>query len=319
MHVRSASLRSRSATLVSEAIRPILKRPGSAVVHSVFRSAINLETAGALVTLADAGVGPLPNGLIVDLGPDARRVGIRPGTRVVFEDRAILFPDAGIAIDLRIARRWDPRLPWHRAAGLAAAGHWRQAAARRRRLVAVAAALLPGARIGLGELMPADGTATDGMILRVARPALERLEMALRIGDVGAAGHAARGLVGLGPGLTPSGDDALVGVAAAACALGGPGAAGFLRPIVADAAVRTTMVGATFLRHAAQGQFAERLHRLLPALLAEDDRPLGPAIDAALAWGASSGADTLVGVLLGLDAIAGVGQAAGVSRDQVAA
>ena len=63
---------------------------------------------------------------------------------------------------------------------------------------------------------------------------------------------------------------------------------------------------ATLLRHAAAGEFAERLHTLLAALLGPDDGTISTAIDRATAWGATSGTDSLVGVLIGLDVAAGV-------------
>ena len=123
-------------------------------------------------------------------------------------------------------------------------------------------------------------------------------------GDSTAAANAATGLIGLGPGLTPSGDDVLVGVEAALHALGSP-SAGFLALAVGDVEVRTTALAATLLRHAAAGEFAERLHTLLAALLGSDDEQIAAAVDRAVAWGATSGTDCLVGVLVGLDVAAG--------------
>ena len=128
---------------------------------------------------------------------------------------------------------------------------------------------------------------------------------ALESGDRRAAADVATHLIGLGPGLTPSGDDALVGIEAALHALDSP-MAGFLSLAVDDVEDRTTALAATLLRHAAAGEFAERLHTLLGALLGPDDGTISTAIDRATAWGATSGTDTLVGVLIGLDLAAGV-------------
>ncbi len=114
----------------------------------------------------------------------------------------------------------------------------------------------------------------------------------------------ARGLLGLGEGLTPSGDDALVGIEAALHALDHP-LAGFLGAALDDVDARTTAVAATLLRHAASGEFAERLHVLLDALTGPADDALPRSIAQAVTWGASSGTDCLVGVFRGLDAISG--------------
>jgi hypothetical protein len=118
--------------------------------------------------------------------------------------------------------------------------------------------------------------------------------------DRAAAAKSAHDLIGLGPGVTPSGDDLLVGLEAALHALADP-RAGFLAAALTDIDERTTVVAATLLRRAAQGEFAERIHRLLAALLGPDDRAIPGAIERAVAWGATSGTDCLVGVLAGLD------------------
>ena len=87
--------------------------------------------------------------------------------------------------------------------------------------------------------------------------------------------------------------------------------AGFLALAVGDVEGRTTALAATLLRHAGAGEFAERLHTLLAALLGSDDEAIPAAIDRAVAWGATSGTDCLFGVLVGLDVAAGVRRGVG--------
>ena len=134
---------------------------------------------------------------------------------------------------------------------------------------------------------------------------MARLIAALETGDRSLAAEVAARLIGLGPGLTPSGDDVLVGIEAALHALARP-SAGFTALAMDDVEERTTALAATLLRHAAAGEFAERLHALLAALLGSDDEAIPAAIDRAVAWGATSGTDCLLGVLIGLDVAAGV-------------
>ena len=145
-------------------------------------------------------------------------------------------------------------------------------------------------------------------MLERARGALAALTTALLVGDRLAAAYPTRRLIGLGDGLTPSGDDVLIGIEAALHALGSP-AAGFLDEALADVDARTTTVSAAYLRHAAAGEFAERLHHLLAVLVSEEAREatLAGAIGEAVAWGATSGTDCLIGVLEGLDTAAGIG------------
>lgn len=94
-----------------------------------------------------------------------------------------------------------------------------------------------------------------------------------------------RALAGLGPGLTPSGDDELAGCVAGLVLLHG------LRKratrIAEEAAARTNSLSATLLRHAALGEVPEPVHILLAT---GDVRPL-------LSFGHSSGQAWLRGLV----------------------
>ena len=294
------------ATLVSNAVRPTLEGVRRATVHSVFRSAINLEAGRAFLTLGNTDLGPMPNGIVIGRGPDFLHTGLRSGQAVQISGKRITVPGIGLEIDLRAARQWDPRLVTRAGDRSVAVARWQRRSAFVRSIAAARARPCAGFSTGLGELLTGDGVPPTGVVALLARPRLDRLASAIGARDSAIASRLASGLVGLGPGLTPSGDDALVGIAAAAAALGKPDAVAFLRPIAEGALERTTIVAATFLRHASVGEFSGRFHDLLVALLGPDDTALIPAVDRALAWGATSGADSLVGVLLGLDVLGGV-------------
>jgi hypothetical protein len=109
------------------------------------------------------------------------------------------------------------------------------------------------------------------------------------------------GLVGRGPGLTPLGDDILVGYLAAAALAGAGGSA---IACAARAARRTTALSRTLLYLAAHGALPEAAHHLLV------DGDPGPL----LAFGASSGK----GIAFGL-ALFGVGAAAVAAAERVVA
>jgi Protein of unknown function (DUF2877) len=158
-----------------------------------------------------------------------------------------------------------------------------------------------------------------------AYPAIERLLEGARSRDLARAVDAARGLIGLGDGLTPSGDDLLVGFSAGLRARASPLDPKFAQACARLAPGRTTRVAEVYLAGAARGEYSAGIHRLVralgaPALTASPIAGLAPAppFDApppfdgrlggtsladeftlALAWGASSGADTLLGLLLG--------------------
>ena len=64
----------------------------------------------------------------------------------------------------------------------------------------------------------------------------------------------------------------------------------------------TTSIAAAYLAHAGQLEFSERLQRAALAVLTAREPDLRMAIIDALAWGASSGADMMVGLLVGIQA-----------------
>jgi hypothetical protein len=104
--------------------------------------------------------------------------------------------------------------------------------------------------------------------------------------------RAASLLAGLGSGLTPAGDDYLVGVMAALWL------AGFksLLPHIAEVAIpQTTTLSAAFLRAAAQGEFVEPWHELAQSLDTGEAELLSRAAVRVAQFGASSGRDALAG------------------------
>ena len=132
------------------------------------------------------------------------------------------------------------------------------------------------------------------------------LEAALRDADSPGIVDAARALIGLGAGLTPSGDDILTGLAVIASATGMRLATAVpaLREAVTTGSPlesRTTAVSAATLAEAVDGRARARLHDLMSTIASGADEPaLAAAVRQVRAIGHSSGADLLTGVRLGL-------------------
>jgi hypothetical protein len=130
---------------------------------------------------------------------------------------------------------------------------------------------------------------------------LHALETALSTDDQrGGAGVAAR-IAGLGPGLTPSGDDLLAGALgfhAWAEAAGHAGTGSPLRTAISEAAVpRTTRLAGQLLQAAARGHLAAPVAALLSSIFRRD-RAFPPDLAPVLAIGETSGADMLAGIRL---------------------
>jgi len=126
-----------------------------------------------------------------------------------------------------------------------------------------------------------------------------RLEVALhRLRKADLAG-VARAIGGLGPGLTPAGDDTLAGILLVARAVGGEAAEDGL--VAVARGVATTSIARAFLEWAARGQTVEPAHDLLAALAAGDPATAAVHLCALARLGHTSGADLAYGLHLGLE------------------
>jgi hypothetical protein len=113
-----------------------------------------------------------------------------------------------------------------------------------------------------------------------------------------------RGLVGSGPGLTPSGDDVLCGLLLALRLRGRLGPAERVWAAVAPRLTSTTSLSAALLAEARDGYAVPPVVELAAALVAGDASGLEDATARTLAVGHSSGSDLLAGFTAGLDATA---------------
>jgi len=247
--------------------------------------------------VATADVGGLPGGILIGGVTDLRQTGIRPGMAFVPSADGWSIPSAGVGIDASRAATWSPTLP----------------AAASLRLTAELARTVAAARRHAADRAPAGGLAPmlsgsdrggdrggDPWLTRARALIGSQLE-ALRLGDVAAAMAPTVGLMGLGVGLTPSGDDYLVGLLAGMEATDDPPRHGLAAVIAGHAPLRTTAIGAAALGQASRGAFAERLHDVLVALARGRLDQLAVPIERAMTYGATSGSDTLVGLFAALD------------------
>ncbi|WP_315987623.1 DUF2877 domain-containing protein [Actinomadura sp. HBU206391] len=125
-------------------------------------------------------------------------------------------------------------------------------------------------------------------------------------GDLAHAVDAAERIVGLGPGLTPTGDDILAGLLVSLRLLGGSVHGGDRAVWLADwlgaavtahAGTRTTALAATLLHCASRGQAGAEVAAVLRGIAGQV--PLRPAVRRLLGVGHTSGADLTWGLLAG--------------------
>ncbi|MBT6442084.1 MAG: DUF2877 domain-containing protein [Alphaproteobacteria bacterium] len=109
-------------------------------------------------------------------------------------------------------------------------------------------------------------------------------------------------LIGLGPGLTPSGDDFLGGTMIALSILGEKEKLRCLENVVGEAGSATNDISRAHLKAAAQGIGAEPLHATIGAIISNQDQPLRDSLERLGAIGHCSGWDALTGVVITLRA-----------------
>ncbi len=234
----------------------------------------------------------------------------RPGS--VLHPRAMASPErlghfpsgAPIGLDLAHARPWPARHP--------------VPLANRSLRTATARALLAMLREHPERLPPPGGLGTllvgqaPPFPLEGAVPAVLDLALACDADRVTEAAAAAHRLLGLGPGLTPSGDDFVGGVLFTRTHESGAAGVDWRQAnakIIARARQRTNPISFALLADLADGYGYEPLHELAEAL--EDGTAGDPVVHALrrlVRLGHSSGWDLLAGFLVGLVGIAALGR-----------
>ena len=292
-------------------------------VHSVFRCAANLWIPpDSLLAITDPMSTRVPNGIVVGDSNGSRTegfLGLRANMTVRIGHGCVDIPAVGLRIDSAGAPRWDPRprlpsrslapaeleqnldrLAWfiHRDTG---GKPW-----------SFASLLDSSAHHAQETRVTSQGEeAQRALLAQRVRPAAAALLAAVKEGETDRISAAARRLAGLGHGLTPSGDDFLIGVCGAlvladAMLPVNPNAAhpraGSRRDqalAIAAAADQTTALSAVWLRHAVHAEFSSEVGRVLVTLADRDASELEAAVTELLTVGGVSGLDTATGLLHG--------------------
>jgi hypothetical protein len=285
--------------VLGSAARQVLAEAGEGRAIAVFGRAFYLEGPGGLICLGPVSLGAGPLNLLCADWPHG---GVAPGTLARLSGAEIRLV-GGAVLSLAGAMEWRPPPP----------PEWQVADLRRGLAVLARAAARRAPRDGLGRLIPALADRGRPAAEDTASPLLRRVTTsasALAEWLAGGAGPPppaqARALIGLGPGLTPSGDDLIGGVLIALNALRRPDAAEQLGSWALPlAATRTSAISRAHLAAAAAGEGAEPLHRVLAAICTAAEFGLERELDAVAAVGHCSGWDALAGVAVAGAALVG--------------
>lgn len=290
----------RSATAIGAGAEHLLRGASQAATRGVTSRGVFVQTGrGWLFLSAEVNRGPLT----VNICGDGSWLSVvEHDTTVVVEPLALRLLPSGWTADLDQAQVW-------RAPGRGAMAD--RAETQRRRIARLSTRIpQPVSAEWMGCLA---GWIAQGLpqAERPVHPQADRcasLVRAIAGGDTAECSSLMEGLLGWGRGLTPSGDDCLIGVLLALSRGGQESqvaesileAAGEVVAQKADE--RTTSISASLLTCAAQGEADERLIALVDHV--QTGMPgEAEALAAVSDWGASSGWDALAGIGLTLSRV----------------
>lgn len=274
----------------------------NATIQSVFDSSLNLRLAqeGRLVTIFISDHYDLPQGIRLDkkiplpyLTPSTSLIA-NVGLHAACRGGILRFDSSTLTIDLRFAPIWEGRLP---ALSIPTERAWSitwQTLNQEQRL--------KNTELIADDLFRAD----QGSLLtrKLSQPVLQ-LIAAAECRDSHISANAAQKMIGLGPGVTPSGDDILIGFLAGLHSTAGDKQENlaFIRSFGAALSMlskETSEISRTYLYHAIHGQFSSSMIALLDAINVGEEGRLISIAKAAMRVGHSSGMDSVTGLLIGL-------------------
>ncbi len=225
--------------------------------------------------------------------------GIEPGSTVQIHEGWITFPETNLELSVRAAARWEaPPAPGRLPDAREVTGRLTQVAQQ------VHAVKSPAGMTGLLPYLVS--LKDEGSDALAVLPALGRCKACLQDSRFTGLEGGLEAFYGLGSGLTPSGDDLILGMVLALnrCRAWIPDEASLTRvneQVIRAARAKTTSLSANLIEYATLGQADERLVAALDEILT-GNRPVEQCAKDLCSWGSTSGADALVGMALAITA-----------------
>jgi hypothetical protein len=283
-----------TATEIGVLARRVLRRQRRGRITAVFERCLYAVLGDEWICIGQNAIGSGPlHVLCAGIVPHR----FPPGQEIAIVDATMKVGDVTLA-GLDAAPVWTPAPPpaWTQEslrAGLAAVDDlWR----------------ISPAEEGLAAAGCSRSPVAPSRVLTAAAPGLGTLQ---RLIDASLGGNSRNlrddleiaGLIGLGPGLTPSGDDLLGGALVALASLGRDRTRDVLWNACRIHLERTGEISAAHLRCAARGYAASALHDAIHAAMSGRADLVAPAIAALSRIGHSSGRDAFAGALIVLRAV----------------
>ena len=280
----------------------------SGVIHSIFRHACNVSLGSdVLLTLVSSEKGNLSQGIRLRTPPQFTFLNqLRVGQPVACRGGILRISGSDLSVDLRTASLWHIdlkglRVDLHQCdMAQAWAVAWLELGKHRRgNGISAMITAMP---------LPRQNPVTSPGIKILVERAVQTVPAlidATRDFQVDGAITAIRPLIGLGPGLTPSGDDFIVGYLAGLWSTAGSDSSRlrFMSSVgawLSQAAAGTNAISCTYIKSAVNGNVSEPIATLAQCFgQAKSIDSVRDATGTALQVGNTSGADGVLGLLLG--------------------
>ncbi|MBY3619381.1 DUF2877 domain-containing protein [Acinetobacter sp. CUI P1] len=262
-------------------------------VHSTFNRTINIQCLdrGDLYTIACKGIDNAPNTLIIDL-EHFEEADIRVND-IVSSDHSVLSIANKMSITMNGVKKWNCKLPKYPSE----ADVLIMNVSTMKQYIK-----LHGNNSRIERAFKSDNPFDDEMS-RMLHERTQLLVSELQNKRISTAITHATSLIGLGPGLTPAGDDFLVGLFTVMGIENHQyfSHQSFCEEVVLHAKALTNDISYKALAKAAVGQVRESISDLMEALFRGSEEELLMALRRVLAIGSTSGTDIALGIVAGLE------------------
>ncbi|AGK52376.1 DUF2877 domain-containing protein [Bacillus sp. 1NLA3E] len=263
------------------------------IIHSIFDKTVNIQCleTGDLYSLACNKLDNGPNSIVIEIN-SFKEIDIEVNDRIFVENKVLSIKNK-LAITIEYAEKWECSLPNYPV--------------NDERLI-VNLAIMKGHIEKHGKCggMKKNLQAKSPFEVEMAKMLEERshsLCCSLVNNRVNDALQHAISLIGLGPGLTPSGDDFLTGLLTTFNMPDCPCQSykGFCEQVVMSAKLLTNDISFMTLRKASLGKVRESIVCLINSAVNGREKELISALDNVLKIGSSSGTDIALGLVSGLE------------------
>jgi hypothetical protein len=298
-----AGRRSINAISVGSHALRVLRGGATGEVHSTFERAFNALISDELVGITRSDVPNGPFSVITDVKLNEGMQSLVDNGEGIKVDADFIYFRKGLVISLKGAKIWWPqrgvKKPIYKKLVKRNLSLVKEIASHRNDgfggLVRHIEKIIYGTPINYDQL---------NHVSRSGLPSIISLVGAVKTEDLALVGQSTKNLVGLGPGLTPSGDDLLAGFMAslrwAVNSFNGDlDSVDEINRTIANAAKGTTMMSEQIIARAVDGEVDETVEGLLEAVLNGQIEDVKDSTEKVLALGETSGVDSIVGILIG--------------------